>query len=225
MKNLIKQHDRSAMGAAIRGCPEQIATILDRYAGWTPSAQVPDFDNVLFIGMGGSAIGGDMVRVWSDRLASRPMAVLRDYRIPNWVNERTLTVASSYSGNTEETLSATGAAMDKGSRVVAITSGGRLAALAGESGWSRLEIPAGMQPRAAIGYSVAATCVALVGLEVLPGTVLEELATGAELMRADGERWSDYEREDNPLPAQAGRLWSALPVIYGSVGTTEILAV
>ncbi len=225
MKNLSKKFDQSAMGEAIRGCPEQITTILDSYTGWKPSTPGLDFDRVLFIGMGGSAIGGDMVRIWTDRLATRPMLVLRNYTIPNWVDERTLTLASSYSGNTEETLAATEAAMKKGSRIVALTSGGQLAALAGENGWDRLDIPAGMQPRAAIGYSLAATCVALVGLEMLPGTVLDELTTGAGLMKADGERWSAHEREDNPLPAYAARLRKALPVIYGSAGTTEILAV
>ena len=136
MDDLIQRYDRSDMRAAIRGCPGQITDILDRYSSWTPQAGTRDFEQVLFIGMGGSAIGGDLVRVWMDQLAARPLVVLRGYSIPNWVGEHTLVLASSYSGNTEETLAATGQAADRGCRVVALTSGGRLATLAGSSGWS-----------------------------------------------------------------------------------------
>jgi glucose/mannose-6-phosphate isomerase len=212
------------MRAAIRGCPGQITDILDRYSSWTPQAGTRDFEQVLFIGMGGSAIGGDLVRVWMDQLAARPLVVLRGYSIPGWVGEHTLVLASSYSGNTEETLAATGQAADRGCRVVALTSGGRLATLAGSSGWDRLEVPGGMQPRAAIGYSVAATCAALVNLGLLPRSVLDDLAAGAELMSADGSLWADHEHQDNPNPAIAKQLLGVLPVIYGSTGTTETLA-
>ena len=224
MDHLIERYDHSDMRAAIRGCPGQITAILDRYSSWTPRSPDQDFEQVLFIGMGGSAIGGDLVRVWMDRLATRPLIVLRGYGIPNWVGERTLVLASSYSGNTEETLAATGQAAERGCRVVALTSGGRLATLAESSGWDRLEIPGGMQPRAAIGYSVAATCVALVSLKLLPGSVLDDLAAGAELMSADGSLWADHEHQDNPNPAIAKRLLGVLPVIYGSTGATETLA-
>ncbi len=224
MDDLIQRYDHSDMRAAIRGCPGQITAILDRYSAWTPQAVDRAFEQVLFIGMGGSAIGGDLVRVWMDRLAVRPLVVLRGYSIPNWVGEHTLVLASSYSGNTEETLAATGQAAERGCRVVALTSGGQLAKLADSSGWDRLEVPAGMQPRAAIGYSLAATCVALVSLKLLPRSVLDELAAGAKLMSADGSLWADHAHQDNPTPAIAKQLLGTLPVVYGSTGTTETLA-
>ncbi len=224
MDDLIQRYDHSDMRAAIRGCPGQITAILDRYSEWTPQALDRDFEQVLFIGMGGSAIGGDLVRVWMDRLAIRPLVVLRGYNIPGWVGEHTLVLASSYSGNTEETLAATGQAAERGCRVVALTSGGQLAKLADSSGWDRLEVPSGLQPRAAIGYSLAATCAALVSLKLLPRSVLDELAAGAKLMSADGSLWADHQHQDNPTVAIAKQLLGTLPVIYGSTGTTETLA-
>ncbi|MFB0515512.1 MAG: bifunctional phosphoglucose/phosphomannose isomerase [Candidatus Neomarinimicrobiota bacterium] len=225
MKDRIKELDKADMWSAIKGCPQQINHILDTYADWVPGQAVELPQQVLFLGMGGSAIGGDIVRIWVERFAAVPMMVIRNYDVPHWTGPGTLVLASSYSGDTEETLAATGQAAERGGRVVAIASGGQLARLAHNAGWDFVQIPAGLQPRAAIGYSLAAVVRVLVAFQVLGASVLDELAAAAELMRAEGECWSDPEQPENKPLGVARLIGNRLPVIYGAAGTTEGLAI
>ncbi len=213
--------DPGGMGQAIRTCHEQILAALDEPV-WQPAAARP-FDKILYLGMGGSAIGGDMVRVWCERSAAVPMAVQRDYNIPGWVDERTLVLAASYSGNTEETLSAAELAAASGAQLAAITSGGELARQAAAQGWQLLQIPDGFQPRAAIGYSLAAICRILVAYEVLPQTLLGELGRAAKLMGSESARWSTAGSANLAL-ATAELIADRQVIIYGTSGTTEALA-
>ena len=213
------------MGTAIRDCPRQIEHILDSYEKWSPQLPGQPPKQVLFLGMGGSAIGGDMVRVWVERSSMVPMWVLRGYDVPAWVGPGTLVLASSYSGETEETLSAVRQAAQRGARVVAVASGGELSRLTEAEGWANIAIPGGLQPRAAIGYSLAAVARVLVAFKVLEPAVLEELRSGAGQMAAEGECWGDPDHPQNEPLRLAKAMGDTLPVIYGAVGTTEALAV
>lgn len=225
MRDLIKQLDQGDMWLAIKDCPRQISHILDAYADWTPRPTDEAPRQILFLGMGGSAIGGDIVRVWAERLATIPMVVVRSYEVPRWVGAGTLVLASSYSGDTEETLAAAKQAAEQGGRLVVVASGGQLARLSQTSGWDFVQIPGGLQPRAAIGYSLAAVALVLVAFQVLHRAVLDELSAGARLMAVEGERWSDPDQPDN-VPLETARLiGKRLPIIYGVTGTTEALAV
>src|SRR5205807_9393606 len=91
--------------------------------------------NVVICGMGGSAIGGDLVRALADRECRVPLSVLRDYDLPTYVDGRSLVILSSFSGTTEETLSAGEQALKAGARVVGITTGGELAKRASAAGF------------------------------------------------------------------------------------------
>jgi glucose/mannose-6-phosphate isomerase len=115
---------------------------------------------VAVLGMGGSAIAGDIVRgVFSDRLR-RPLVSVRDYELPAWVDRDTLVVAISHSGSTEETINALSAALERRCPVVAITTGGPLGDVAARVDLPRLTYPDDGAPRAALGY----TLVLLAGL-------------------------------------------------------------
>ena len=105
-------------------------------------------NNIVVIGMGGSAIGGDLLKSYLLSNGKVPVHVIRDYKVPNFVDEDTLVFAVSYSGNTEETLSAFKDAQSKKARIIGITSGGQLAAECSKL----ITIPAGFQPRAALAY-------------------------------------------------------------------------
>src|SRR5690606_389524 len=98
---------------------------------------------VVVVGLGGSGIGGKIVSqlVWDK--CTVPVTLVNDYCIPQWVNERTLFVATSYSGNTEETLSALGEVIQHGAQIAAITAGGKLKQLCWERSYNCIEIPAG----------------------------------------------------------------------------------
>ncbi|MFQ5866948.1 MAG: bifunctional phosphoglucose/phosphomannose isomerase [bacterium] len=107
---------------------------------------------VVVCGMGGSAAGGDLLKSYLQREAKIPLEVNRGYFLPEYVGERTLVFAISYSGNTEETLSAYQDALFRSAKIIAITSGGKLKELCQKDGIDVIEIMGGMPPRATFGY-------------------------------------------------------------------------
>ena len=113
--------------------------------------------NVVITGMGGSAIGGDLIRMLATDSAQIPIVVNRDYTLPAFVDERTLVIASSYSGNTEETLAAYEDAKRKKAKIIAITTGGQLKEKAMADEVPCITIPGGLPPRGALGYSFFST--------------------------------------------------------------------
>lgn len=108
------------------------------------------------LGMGGSAIAGDLLRVWADREGSIPVHVVRHYEPPAWLTPEDYLVFSSYSGETEETLEAFRACRPVGARACILTTGGALAGLARARALPIVELPGGHPPRAALGFSFSA---------------------------------------------------------------------
>ena len=126
IKMLKQKLDVSNMYDAIVGFPAQIKTAFSVMENWSPKHRYSKINNILILGMGGSAIGGDVTRVLIQNECGIPILVNRSYNIPKWVNEKTLVLASSYSGNTEETLSAFNKCEAAGAKIITITTGGKL---------------------------------------------------------------------------------------------------
>lgn len=111
--------------------------------------------SVAILGMGGSAIGGDLVRsIWADRLTV-PVEIVRGYELPAWIGPDTLVIASSKSGDTEETISALTTALERRCPVVVVTAGGALRGVAQQAGLPLATFPAAGTPRSSVGYSMA----------------------------------------------------------------------
>jgi len=150
----IGRYDKSGMLGIIEGFPEQVSS-----AGRIGMEfQAPDglkirYANIVSTGLGGSAIGADIARSYLSEELGIPMSVNRNYTLPRFVGEESLVIASSYSGNTEETLAAYEDAKQKKAKVVAITSGGELKERAGRDNVPAIIIPKGLPPRCALGYS------------------------------------------------------------------------
>jgi len=180
--------------------------------------------NVVVTGLGGSAIGGDLLRVWAAGRLAVPVLVNRDYRLPAFVGEDSLVFCVSYSGNTEETLSAYAGAREKGARVVALTSGGRLKEMAASDGVPVITVPGGISPRSATGYLFLPMLKVLhrLGLVDDPGAEVAELVTHLAGVRE--EIGPAVPEETNPAKQLARRLVGKLPVIWGTAGTTEVVA-
>ncbi|MBI1935379.1 bifunctional phosphoglucose/phosphomannose isomerase [Candidatus Woesearchaeota archaeon] len=136
--------DNSNMLKVIEEFPQQCKTGLELPKGMSVSGKI---DKIVVAGMGGSAVGGDLLKLYMHD-SKVPVFVVRDYKVPNFVDDKTLFFAVSYSGNTEETLAAFGDAERKKARIVAVTSGGQL----GTKAKKVVRIPTGLQPRAALGY-------------------------------------------------------------------------
>ncbi len=206
-------HDR--MLAWVEALPAQLraAATLPGVEDVAPLTATPA--QVVLCGMGGSAAAGGLLPLlWPG--PALPWSVHRDEGLPVWAGPGTLVVASSYSGDTEETLAAVAEARRRGCAVAALTSGGRLAGLARCEGWPLVSLPGGQPPRTALGYSFAALLHLLhrLGLAEDPAPALA--AAAAHLDR--GELVSCDDRPVGAATAArlAARLASRFVVIYTS---------
>ena len=151
------QSDPDNMLARIKELPLQCRQAWQAAMEFSLPPDYSDVDKVVILGMGGSAIGGDLVKSLTEAESSVPVIVHRDYGLPAFVDDRTLVIASSYSGNTEETLSAFEPALKTGAKKLVMTTGGRLQAIAEENNIPVFKIDYKAQPRAALGFSFLPT--------------------------------------------------------------------
>ncbi|MFH1303606.1 MAG: bifunctional phosphoglucose/phosphomannose isomerase [Planctomycetota bacterium] len=206
--------------------PEQLLEALKIATSWNvPVDNFADIKNILVIGMGGSAIGGDMVRSLLGSQLLIPFQVCRHYQLPEYVDDETLVIVSSYSGNTEEMLSALDDALHRKAMLAAITTGGMLEDLAGLNAIPVAMIPAGLQPRAAIGYSFVPLLVFMekVGLVQGMSDQIEQAAARLITLREnyiESESW-----EKNPAKRLATQIHGRMPIIYSGPTLTDVIAV
>lgn len=142
--------------------------------------------NVVFGGMGGSALGALISQSWPS--FNKPFEISRNYEIPNYVDSGTVFFASSYSGNTEETISALEIAESKKAGIIVITSGGKLAEIAQSKGYPLFLLPSGLQPRHAVLYSLKALLSVTDAIGLSSGAA-NELASKAEFLNNAIKSW------------------------------------
>ena len=214
----IDRFDKEDMYGAVRDFPEQLRDgrqrALDQVEK-TVSLQGRLYDGVVVAGMGGSAIGGDFLRALSVDTASMPIVVNRSYLLPGWVSARSLVIASSYSGNTEETLMAFDKAAARGASLLCIATGGTLKQRAAAAGVPVIDLLPGLQPRAALSYSAAAllTASSALGLVRINDSDWDE---AVQILQSQRTAWEDPTRKDNAALLLAQKLRPLFPVIYSS---------
>lgn len=168
--------------------------------------------NVLICGLGGSGIGGTIV---TDLLAphvSIPINATKDYSIPNFVNEHTLVIASSYSGNTEETLFALEKCQARGAEIACVSSGGKLADIAKEKGYNFIQIPDGQPPRAMFGYSFTQLFFFFQHYGLIDNSFEADFEASIQLLN---DRKEQIQAQAQQL---ADKLYQQTPVIYTAHG-------
>jgi len=164
----IRRIDTSDMFGLLKTFPEQFkdAAVLAH------AIELPNFRrarNIVFSGLGGSAIGADLLRSYAAGEVKLPIYINRHYTLPKFVDENTLFVASSYSGDTEETLESFEIARHTGAKIIAISSDGQLKKLAKRYRVPFIEIPRGYPPRCALGYSFVMPLSILIKLGFISG--------------------------------------------------------
>jgi len=179
--------------------------------------------NIVVAGMGGSAIGGDVVRMLIKDDLKIPFVVSRNYTLPNWVNENTLVICSSYSGNTEETLSAYEEAKSKKAQICGISTGGVLTEKLRAAGLDLVSIPAGLQPRAALAFSFIPMLFLLRKIGLIGDGFRAGLDSAIAVLSTEREKYST-ENEDNPTYKLARQIYNTIPIIYGEADSTAIIA-
>jgi glucose/mannose-6-phosphate isomerase len=172
-------------------------------------------------GMGGSGIGARLAAAALGSRLTRPFFVADGYALPGWAGPSTLVLASSYSGNTEETLSAYEEAVSVGAPRIVATTGGALAARAREDGVPVVPIPGGFQPRAAIGYSLVAALEAARLAGAAP-SVRGEIEAASALVSELVEEWGPDAPADSLAKSIAVSLQGTVPVIAGAELTAAV---
>ena len=217
-----RQFDKLGMLEHLHGFPEQCQKAWEKVLRFELPHLHTKISNVVILGMGGSAIGGDLVSSLAASEAKLPVIVNRDYNLPAFVDARTLVIASSYSGNTEETLAALEAARQAGAMLLAITTDGELATRARELKVPLLTFDYRAQPRAALGHSI----VALIGIVGRLGFVSNKKAELDEAISVM-ESWQREINEAVPLAKNwakklAKKLHEHLSVVYGAGHLSQV---
>jgi len=171
--------------------------------------------NIVVVGMGGSAIGGEILQDWLRDKLPIPIQVCRDYTLPAYVNKDTLVFVNSYSGNTEETLTAFLTAIHRKCTVIAVTSGGQLCVFCKKLQVPYMIIPAGLQPRVAIPYMFFPLPVFMEKMGII-SNIDDELEEAIQVLEMVAKANApDVPTENNRAKQLAQELMETIPVIYG----------
>nr|MBC7246048.1 bifunctional phosphoglucose/phosphomannose isomerase [Chloroflexota bacterium] len=206
----------------IAGLPQQCEDAWDEIQDIVLPDTYRQVDQIVILGMGGSAIGGDLLRALLVEECPIPCIVHRDYGVPAFVNQRTLVIACSYSGDTEEALSGFDEALQRGARLLSITTGGELARRTRMHGLPLHLCHYKTQPRAAVGCAL----MALLGIVQHLGLVNDKSADVAEAITVMRE-WQAQIKETVPVTSNAAKalaekLYGRVPVVYGAEHLSEV---
>ena len=182
----------------------------DFQSDWQPQN---DIGSIIVAGMGGSALAAMVAQSWLN--PKLPFEVVRNYNLPAYANAQTLVIVSSYSGNTEETLSALHDAEHRGCQIVIMASAGELVTIAAQKPYPLMRLPAGLQPRMAVFYNLAALTQLLVLANVCPADRLSELKTTGQWLCEHCASWYvDVPAKTNQAKSIAQELIGKSIVIY-----------
>jgi glucose/mannose-6-phosphate isomerase len=197
------------MDQLIQRFPAQLAEALEigENAVINPSSE--PINKIFVAGMGGSGIGADFVAEFIVNECKVPYLVGKGYDIPSYIDKNTLYIASSYSGNTEETLSSLAQAESTGCKIVIIASGGKLVQIAKEKGYDCIIVPGDWpSPRACLGFSLVQQLFVLYKLDFISKNVINEIKSSIDLIKYDQDEIK------NKAEKIANILHGKIPIIY-----------
>lgn len=219
----ISKIDSGNMYDIIRNFPKQVQDAIKL------GKEAPGFknkiqsDKYLVLGMGGSAIGGSLIKSYLSALKGAEhiaIDVNRSYNLPGDIDSSYNVIASSYSGNTEETTTAFDKACAITKNAIAITTGGELKAMSDEMKVPLIEIPFGMQPRCALGMSFFPMITLMAKTGSMKDSAIKETEAAFEelvpILKEKAKQYADSESPDNPAIALAKILMNKIPVFYSS---------
>jgi glucose/mannose-6-phosphate isomerase len=219
---IYKVLDPENMREHLHGLPQQCRAAWRKAKYFQLPKDYAKIDKVVILGMGGSAIGGDLIRSLLSSKKKPIIFVNRDYELPAFIDDRTLVIASSYSGNTEETLSAFSQALQKKCKKLVMTTGGRLKELAEDAGVPVFLIDYVAQPRAAVGYGFMFLIAFLQKLGLIEDKKAEVEAMIQDLEKLLAELKETVYTSSNQAKQLAARLYGKIAVIYGAGILSEV---
>lgn len=214
--NYFKQLDTQNMLAEIDNLPDQLGFAY-QLGLEHDLPEWRDFKQVVIAGMGGSAIGADLLASYCASLSPMPVSVQRDYSLPLFARgAETLVICSSHSGNTEETLEAFEAARKAKCRIIVVSTGGELAKRAGENNVPVWTFDHAGQPRAAVGFSFGLLLAMFQRLGFIPDQKAAIEDTLASMKTSQEHLKADIPAAENPAKRYAGQLMGRWVTIMGS---------
>ncbi|MFL2989716.1 MAG: bifunctional phosphoglucose/phosphomannose isomerase [Candidatus Neomarinimicrobiota bacterium] len=220
----MKTIDKYNMFQSIWDFPENIIDALKISEEIKIKNDYENINKVIVAGMGGSAIGGDVVNSLIKEDIKIPFIVNRGYNLPAWVDSSTLIICSSYSGNTEETLSILEEANSINAKVISITTGGDLEKLCGKYDYDKVLIPSGLQPRAALAFSFIPLLSIMKKVGLIKTDIEPWLLSAATLIKSKRIEYST-DADKNPVWVLANKIYSKLPIIYADSDGLDTVAV
>lgn len=213
----IKTLDTLNMLAEIDGLPDQLSRAYQLGRETRFRKETWSLKQVIIAGVGGSAIGADLLAAYVAELCPVPVIVHRDYGLPSFARgEGTLVICSSHSGNTEETLDAFAAAHRTGCRLLAVCTGGELASRAKEANVPLVTFEHKGQPRAAVGYSFGILLAIFVHLGLIPDQADEVNSAVAAMQASQASLLPQVETSRNPAKRYAGQLMGRWVTVFGA---------
>lgn len=174
-----------------------------------------EITSVVLAGMGGSSLVADMVKVLTNGWLHLPLVVVKGYDLPGFADERTLVIALSHSGNTEETISCYDQAKEKGCRLAAMATGGKLLEKAAADNVRRVQVPAGAQPRMSTIYHLRAVLKLLESFGVIDGHLYDDLGGQSQWLSDQIKKWAPGVPESDNLAKQlAKKIIGKSPVFF-----------
>lgn len=211
----IRRIDPAGMYDLIRNFPQQVEEAVAIGESVPLKLHVRGIENIVLTGLGGSAIGGDLLRSYlADELAI-PFLVNRSYTLPKFVGRTTLVIVSSYSGNTEETNACHKEAIRRRAKILCISSGGTVGKVAKKHHHPHIKVPGGPSPRAALGYSFFPLLLALTRLK-LAASRKRDIAETISLLKTKSDEYTNLTSPTNPALQIARQLHGRIGVIYSS---------
>ena len=196
------------MDQLISSFTKQLAEATEIGRNMKLSPRHKEIKSVVVAGMGGSGIGGNLVSELIAEKMQLPFAVIKDYTLPAWVNEHTLLIASSYSGNTEETVHSLQEAIRRNCKIVCVSSGGSVVSLAKKAGIDYVIIPGGKPPRSALAYSFIQQLFILANYNLIDDGFVVGIEQAITLLDKEEKRINKQAK------SLAKKLNKKLPVIY-----------
>lgn len=176
-----------------------------------------NFNSVIVSGLGGSAISGDLLQNFLGSELKIPYLVNRNYSLPAFAGKDTLVIASSYSGNTEETISVLSEAVKRKCGIVAVTTGGKIGDIAEAESIPVVNLQKGFQPR----YSLGLSFFSLLKVFQKLGFVSDQSAVVNNIIKQWKSKGEEFSREENPAWQIATELTGYIPVIYSAADCTS----
>lgn len=220
-KNVLKQRDPAdAIGvAAAQPLQAQFAADIDN-----PDHDGRPITKVVVAGMGGSALAASLLQAWLQSELAVPFEVVRNYGLPQYVDKNTLVIASSYSGNTEETLSALDQATAKQAQTAIISAGGKLITQARQDDMAHVVLPGDMQPRMAVIYNLRALTSLLVHFKIVSSDRFAEIAEASDWLEGQTKTWLPEVSTDKNYAKQLALLSVGKTPVFHGGGLTSSLA-